>query len=1095
MRYYLTAGRFLCAFLLFGPWGDQYACGQSSQQSLQQALELAKRRDALLKEERIAEATTFADQIETILRNGNASDNINAGAHHQLNGLVYQKAERFSDAQRSYRLALSIYADRPAAAAVKVNTMLSLAGCYAVQEDYAKAEAVLNDIENINTAPGTADLTRTMVLLIRAQMYQKQGNATAAKDLIKELLRKNQSNHQLLITLLEKAAVIERDAGDHAAAANLYEQLIRLARSSKPDMLATAQFGLGQARNNQSRFKEAQEQFQEALATLTREGKQNSELASRIYSAMSAVNFFFGDVQQAIVNMNQSVQILQEAAGRDSLAVALLKADQGAQYNTIGNAAKSEEILRDALKQAEFCLGPKHSLIAPILNTLATALSRQQQHVEAISLAQRALDIYQQRYGKTSPQAFEGMIPLARARFASGDVSGAAELIERIPPPADSNWGQESIVLDLKSRMQCAQNHFDQAEATMVKALTRLEQELGAVNPLAVGARYRLASIFEAQGKTDPAISQMDRTLQDSLRYVRQTMFAMTPEEQLPFLNERVHPALMSGLTLARRHPDFLGLARHVSEWLINCKGLSQESLAARNRLLLSVSGKDGESLVRELSELRRDISQISMTGTNLGDNDQRQNRLAELMAREQEIVRSLAGQLDGESFAAPWFEQPQLSQAVDEQSVFVDFARYKVNPFDGKPDQANSEVRYLAMLTKPKTDEPVYIDLGEASDIDNLIQQVRAQVLDDAASEGAIDKVGEETATIAYMERMERLSNAVWKPIRKHIDGQSQLILCPDGPLWLLPWSALPADADGLEFLIEQRPLRFVTSARELLVANPPGNPQAPAILAAPQFDQDGTSKANAIRAIFRSITAGDESNLRSVSIKRRLSEVDPLPNTEIEALAVKPSLDEYCGAKATLYKGEYALERVAKALRSPRVVTFATHGFFLPPEDGLDDAFSDDIDSASSRRRTTDPLLRCGLLLAGCNSETTVGDDDGVLTGMEIVGLDLRGTDLVVLSACETGMGDVNSGEGVAGLRQAFRLAGANAIVASLWSVDDSETARLMIQFFENLAAGMEKPEALRQAQIDRIRARRERFGAAHPFFWAPFTMTGGL
>ncbi|MEZ6033334.1 MAG: hypothetical protein R3C17_09595 [Planctomycetaceae bacterium] len=101
MRYYLTAGRFLCAFLLFGPWGDQYACGQSSQQSLQQALELAKRRDALLKEERIAEATTFADQIETILRNGNASDNINAGAHHQLNGLVYQKAERFSDAQRA----------------------------------------------------------------------------------------------------------------------------------------------------------------------------------------------------------------------------------------------------------------------------------------------------------------------------------------------------------------------------------------------------------------------------------------------------------------------------------------------------------------------------------------------------------------------------------------------------------------------------------------------------------------------------------------------------------------------------------------------------------------------------------------------------------------------------------------------------------------------------------------------------------------------------------------------------------------------------------------------------------------------------------
>ncbi|MEZ6033333.1 MAG: tetratricopeptide repeat protein [Planctomycetaceae bacterium] len=469
--------------------------------------------------------------------------------------------------------------------------MLSLAGCYAVQEDYAKAEAVLNDIENINTAPGTADLTRTMVLLIRAQMYQKQGNATAAKDLIKELLRKNQSNHQLLITLLEKAAVIERDAGDHAAAANLYEQLIRLARSSKPDMLATAQFGLGQARNNQSRFKEAQEQFQEALATLTREGKQNSELASRIYSAMSAVNFFFGDVQQAIVNMNQSVQILQEAAGRDSLAVALLKADQGAQYNTIGNAAKSEEILRDALKQAEFCLGPKHSLIAPILNTLATALSRQQQHVEAISLAQRALDIYQQRYGKTSPQAFEGMIPLARARFASGDVSGAAELIERIPPPADSNWGQESIVLDLKSRMQCARIISTRRKPQWSRP-TRLEQELGAVNPLAVGARYRLASIFEAQGKTDPAISQMDRTLQDSLRYVRQTMFAMTPEEQLPFLNERVHPGADERVDTC---PTASGLSR-----------ACQTCIRMADQLQRTVSGVTGRAKSSAAERLRK---------------------------------------------------------------------------------------------------------------------------------------------------------------------------------------------------------------------------------------------------------------------------------------------------------------------------------------------------------------------------------------------------------------------------------------------------------------------------------------------------------
>ncbi len=183
-------------------------------------------------------------------------------------------------------------------------------------------------------------------------------------------------------------------------------------------------------------------------------------------------------------------------------------------------------------------------------------------------------------------------------------------------------------------------------------------------------------------------------------------------------------------------------------------------------------------------------------------------------------------------------------------------------------------------------------------------------------------------------------------------------------------------------------------------------------------------------------------------------------------------------------------ATEAALRQLHGPRILHIATHGFFLEENEF---AVADTRGVADTRlgkwvANVQNPLLRSGLALAGANQGKS-GDDDGVLTALEAAGLDLWGTKLVVLSACDTGVGEVKNGEGVYGLRRAFVLAGAESELMSLWPVSDSSTSDLMISYYQALQQGQGRGEALRQAQLQMLQNKERQ----HPFYWASFIQSG--
>ncbi|MFK7819965.1 MAG: CHAT domain-containing protein, partial [Planctomycetaceae bacterium] len=612
------------------------------------------------------------------------------------------------------------------------------------------------------------------------------------------------------------------------------------------------------------------------------------------------------------------------------------------------------------------------------------------------------------------------------------------------------------VTLSLLGEKTDGLRHLEQAVKT-------LQSFWGPEHEEVAEAKHELALALVRKGDVAGSMQAMNASRHGYRRHMAATLVGLEQQAQLQYLNVEKH-RVMDGLAMATQQPENLEQKRVGWEWLLNNKGFSFEVLAQQRLLARSKRGQNSDaSRANRLAEVRRELAVLANSKSDVIN--------ASLSANEQLLARSLG--IGGEFGIASWATAKDVQRAIPDGTVLLDFALIDRNaPSDsafGFQPVEKGEGRYVAWIVTRSSIK--FVELGQAAEIESAVKAARDAIL---SAKSLFEKRRFRRAQDLVDGKLQALSKLLLHPLEDDIASSTNVVLSPDGALWLLPWPALLA-SDG-EYLVEKVETSCVVSARQLLGRQGQQSRDYAVIMANPDYGLD----SNGVRAELRKAKVRDDMfPTRTMQIKgdskAMLRDVAALPGTQAEAETAKPFLDRLTDGKTYVYTQRQALESFVKVIKRPRIAVFATHGFLLKDDDAAH------------------PLDRSGLVFAGVNSRRDGGDgDDGILTALEVLDCDFRGTQLVMLSACDSALGRNQVGEGIAGLQQAFHLAGAEQVVATLWPIDDRETQVLMKNVWENLANGEPLKRALRRAQLDYIKNVEQRLGYANPWLWAGTMLT---
>jgi len=764
--------------------------------------------------------------------------------------------------------------------------------------------------------------------------------------------------------------------------------------------------------------------------------------------------------------------------------LALLYQDMGAYY-------EAEPLYKRALSIQRKTLNPEHPKLGSTLYGLAELYRNMGELEKAEPLIEQSLKIKIGSLGKDHPDVATILNNMGLLYHDKGDY-GVAEVCYR------QAWsvGEAALGADHPEVLNYINNtavlyhdakQYSQAEFLYGNVLSLLKEAFGSVHPYVASIQRSLAYLYLELGDYHKSLDALHDSIATSEKLIDDVFTFASDRQKQSFLSKHKRSLqLLLEITIDHFKSDFKKVSTTADHWLRR-KGRLLESQRLFMESLLSDPSAEVRNLARGYRKTKGIWSNLVFSGSGQGDIDQYKANLDEIQKQHDDLEKKLIklSSKFSKSQKSREISWKDVADALPDNAVLIDFASL-------------SDRRFLAFVIHSGSDNGVQlIDLGTGKGICKLIQDLRIQISKGKDENKDFDEK-------LYYQLSRELYQRIIKPLKEALGTVGHYVISPDGALCLLPFEILINENN--EYLMEEegRLISYITAPRDLLYG-PEGERRNRALLIGdPDYDWDGYINTESDSGDNRPGSENNKEGNRSFLLAdHEFGRVKP---TTYEVNEIASQLNGKYEFPPPFTRTE-AREELLSEARDLGIIHIATHGFFLPIKRRKERGTLDRDDkhgfpmarSADSEAEVyvENPLLRSGLAFAGANvTLKKKTGSQGILTAEKVLSLPLRGTDLLVLSACNTGIGDVSVGEGVFGLQRAFSLAGVANLVMSLWKVPDYKTKDLMVKFYKYMIVDDESPRiALSRATKDQLKIMRKHFKTKYPnpYFWSGFVLSG--